>query len=127
MRSLLGITILFFILTHSFFVKAQNHKGLCKVEVDDVTAPVILKYLNYSVTFKNNSAKTVDGITWTAYYYNADDLIKKEESSFNATKLIDPIASGFTKTLVRSPNVKNASKVTIKIKKVHFFDGGTCD
>ncbi len=127
MKALNGLTILCFVVTQSFSALAQNHKGLCKVEVDDVTAPIVLKYLNYSVTFKNNASKTVDGITWTAYYYNADELIKKEESSFNATKLIDPIASGFTKTVVRTPRVKNASKVIIKIKKVHFFDGSTCD
>ena len=109
-------------------LKAQSHKGLCKVEVDDVTAPVVFKYLNYSVRFINKSNKTVDGIYWTAYFYdNSDRLIKQETSSFNSTKLIDPIASGFTKTLVRAPNVKNATKVIIKINRVHFFDGSECD
>ena len=82
MRALTGLTILFFVVTQSFSAHAQNHKGLCKVEVDDVTSPIVLKYLNCSVTFKNYASKTVDGITWIAYYYNADELIKKRRIFF---------------------------------------------
>jgi hypothetical protein len=107
---------------------AQSNKGMCKVEVNDISKVTGFGYLaGYSVEFKNNSKKTVDGIYWNVYYYNnANDLLFEDKSSFNSTSTIDPIAMGFTKTLVRSQSVKGASKVFIKITKVHFSDGTTC-
>ena len=109
-------------------INAQSNKGLCKVDVSDVSKATSFGYLlGYSVTFKNNSKKTVDGIYWNVYYYNnANDLLFEDKSSFNSTSTVDPIAMGFTKTLVRSQSVKGASKVFIKITKVHFSDGTTC-
>lgn len=110
-------------------INAQSNKGLCKVEVSDVSKVTSFGYLmGYSATFKNNSKKTVDGIYWDVYYYNNDnELLKKDNSSFNSTKIIDPIAAGFTKTLARSPRVKGASAVIVKITKVHFSDGTSCN
>jgi hypothetical protein len=110
-------------------INAQSNKGLCKVEVSDVSKVTSFGYLiGYSVTFKNNSKKTVDGIYWDVYYYNNDnELIKKDNSSFNSTKLIDPIAAGFTKTIARSPRIKGASVVVVKITKVHYSDGTSCN
>jgi len=98
------------------------------VDVSDVSRLTSFGYLiGYTVQFKNNTKKTVDGVYWTAYYYNNNnELIKKEESSFNSTNLIDPIASGFTKSVTRSPRIKDASKVIIKIDRIHFSDGGSC-
>ena len=107
---------------------AQSNKGMCKVEVNDISKVTGFGYLaGYSVEFINNSKKTVDGIYWNVYYYNnANDLLFEDKSSFNSTSTVDPIAMGFTKTLVRSQSVKGASKVFIKITKVHFSDGTTC-
>jgi hypothetical protein len=108
---------------------AQSNKGLCKVEVNDISKVTGFGYLGgYSVEFKNNSSKTVDGIYWNVYYYNnADDLLFEDESSFNSTSTVDPIAMGFKKTIVRTKRVKGASKVFVKITKVHFSDGTSCD
>ena len=106
-------------------INAQTNKGLCSVEVNDVSKAISFNYLlGYSVTFKNNSKKTVDGVYWNVYYYNnANELIESDNSSFNSTKIIDPIAPGFTKTLARSPRVKGSSVVIVKITKVHLTDG----
>jgi hypothetical protein len=72
--------------------------------------------------------KTVDGIWWKENFYNnANEFIKSQESSFNSTNLIESIAAGFTKSVVRSPRVKGASKVVIKITKVHYSDGSSCN
>ena len=108
---------------------SQSNKGLCKVEVQDVSKVTSFGYLlGYSVTFKNDTKKTIDGIYWNVYYYNnANELLKQDNSSFNSTKLIDPIATGFTKTLARTQKVKGASMVIIKISKVHFSDGTSCN
>ena len=106
----------------------QQNKGACKLEVSDVSKLISFGYLvGYTAEFKNNSSKTVDGIYWTTYYINNNgDYIKTESDSFNATDLVDPIQSGFKKSLVRAPRVKNASKLIIVINRVHFTDGTTC-
>ena len=108
------------------FYAIKNEK--CKVEVLDVSKAVSFGYLaGYTVEFKNNSTKVVDGIWWTVNYLNnANELIKKDEESFNSTNIIDPISSGFTKLIARTPRVKGASKVEIIITKVHFTDGSSC-
>lgn len=110
------------------FNYAQQNKGLCGVEVSDVSKTITFGYLvGYVVQFKNNTKKSVDGIYWTTNFYNnSGDFIKSEESSFNSTSLIDPIAAGFTKSLARAPNVKGASKAVIIINKVHYSDGTNC-
>ena len=110
------------------FSFSQTNTGLCKVEIADVSKLSSFGYLvGYSVQFKNNTKKSVDGIWWKVYYYNnANELIKTYESSFNSSNLVDPIASGFTKSIARSPRVKGALKVVIKIFKVHFSDGTIC-
>jgi hypothetical protein len=125
MRKIL-LLVSFIIFTTTAF--AQQNKGLCNIEVNDVSKITALGYLiGYTVQFKNNTTKTVDGVYWTAYYYNNDNkLIESEKSSFNSTNLIDPIAAGFSKSIARSPRVKGASIVLVVINKVHFSDGSSC-
>jgi hypothetical protein len=125
MRKIL-LLVSFIIFTTTAF--AQQNKGLCNIEVNDVSKITALGYLiGYTVQFKNNTSKTVDGVYWTAYYYNNDNkLIESEKSSFNSTNLIDPIAAGFSKSIARSPRVKGASIVLVVINKVHFSDGSSC-
>ena len=112
----------------SIYSYSQDSKGICKIEVTDISKLISFGYLvGYTAEFKNNSNKTVDGIYWTTYYINNNgDYIKTETDSFNASDLIDTIQSGFKKSLVRAPKIKNASKLIIVINKVHFTDGTTC-
>lgn len=122
----LFVFVIIILFGHS--INAQQNKGLCNVEINDVSKIVSFGYLvSYSVEFKNNTNKTVDGIYWNAYYYNnAGELVEQDKSSFNSTNIIEPIAMGFTKMLVRSPKIEGASKVFIKITKVHYSDGASC-
>lgn len=122
---------LFLVIVFSSFLQiasAQKSRGICGVEVNDVSRTTSFGYLvAYVVQFKNNTNRSVDGIYWRAQFYNNDgDFIESSESSFNSTNIIDPISSGFTKSLARAPRVKGASKVVIIIDKVHFTDGETC-
>ena len=125
MRKIL-LLVSFIIFTTTAF--APQNKGLCNIEVKDVSKITALGYLiGYTVQFKNSTTKTVDGVYWTAYYYNNDNkLIESEKASFNSTNLIDPIAAGFSKSIARSPRVKGASIVLVVINKVHFSDGSSC-
>ena len=120
------LLVTFIVFTTTAF--AQQNRGLCNIEVNDVSKITALGYLiGYTVQFKNNTTKTVDGVYWTAYYYNNDNkLIESEKSSFNSTNLIDPIAAGFSKSIARSPRVKGASIVLVVINKVHYSDGSSC-
>lgn len=125
MRKIL-LLVTFIVFTTTAF--AQQNRGLCNIEVNDVSKITALGYLiGYTVQFKNNTTKTVDGVYWTAYYYNNDNkLIESEKSSFNSTNLIDPIAAGFSKSIARSPRIKGASIVLVVINKVHYSDGSSC-
>jgi hypothetical protein len=125
MRQLLFVFLFGFICTATY---GQQSKGICKIEVSDISKLISFGYLvGYTAEFKNNSNKTVDGIYWTTYYINNNgDYIKVETDSFNASDLVDPIQSGFKKSLVRAPRIKNASKLIIVVNKVHFTDGSTC-
>lgn len=125
MKKYLFLT-LFFIIGNTVF--AQSNSSKCKCNVTDVTKVVSFGYLvGYNAIFKNTSTKTIDGVYWTEVYYNnAGDVIKQTTDSFNSTSLIDPIQSGFSRNIVRSPRVKGASKVILQIDKVHFTDGTTC-
>lgn len=124
MKTLINLLALFII---SSTVVAQPHKDKCKIEVEDVSVLTTFGYLNYTVKFINKSKSSVDGIYWTAKFYNnSGDLLKTEESSFNSGGLIDPIASGFSKSVARMPKVKGASKVRIEIDRVHFVIEGNC-
>lgn len=107
---------------------AQTNSSKCKCNVTDLTKVVSFGYLvGYNAIFKNTSTKTIDGVYWTEVYYNnAGDILKQAKDSFNSTSLIDPIQSGESRNIVRSPRVKGASKVIIQIDKVHFTDGTTC-
>ncbi len=117
--------LLLFVNINSF---SNSYSSKCKLTVVDVTKVVSFGYLvGYNLTLKNTSTKSIDGIYWTEIFYNnAGDLIEQSKSSFNSTSLIDPILSGVTKNIVRSPRIKGASKVVIQINKVHFTDGSTC-
>ena len=125
MKKLLGLLFFGLICNLTF---GQQNKGVCKIEVTDISKLISFGYLvGYTAEFKNNSNKTVDGIYWTTYYINNNgDYIKVESDSFNASDLVDPIQSGFKKSLVRAPRIKNASKLIIVVNKVHFTDGSTC-
>jgi len=122
------LLIILIISIFSNFTFGQSHTGRCNIGIKDVSQTTTFGYLiSYSVNFKNKSQKTVDFISWDAYYYNnANELLEKGKSYFNSTESIDPISSGFTKKIIRFTKINGASKVIIKITKVHFSDGTIC-
>lgn len=123
----ISLVILLLIVSINSF--SQRNSSKCKLTVVDVTKVVSFGYLvGYNLALKNTSTKSIDGVYWTEVFYNnAGDLIEQSKSSFNSTSVIDPILSGVTKNIVRSPRIKGASKVVIQIDKVHFTDGNTCN
>ena len=110
-------------------VHAQKNQGKCSVNVSDYGRTVTFGYLvAYYVEFKNDSKKSVDGIYYTTKFYNNEgDLISSKSESFNSSSMVDPIATGFTKKIARTPNIKGASKIAFVINRVHFTDGSSCE
>ena len=110
-------------------VQAQKNQGKCSVNVSDYGRTVTFGYLvAYYVEFKNDSKKTVDGIYFTTKFYNNEgDLMSSKSESFNSSSMVDPIATGFTKKIARTPNIKGASKIAFVINRVHFTDGSSCE
>jgi len=122
MKALLSIIAVLVVIQSS---KAQPHQSIKAIEVKEVNVLNSFGYLaGYSVTFKNNSAKTIDYIGWTTNYFdNSGRLIQSEHNAFNSDSLVDPIVSGFDKTLFRTPGIKGASKVQIVVLDAHSVDG----
>jgi hypothetical protein len=83
--------------------------------------------VGYYVSIANNSQKTVDGIEWTAYFYNNfDDLKGTKSGSWESGNFISPVEAGSNITDLEGAWVDGATKVFIKITRVHFSDGTSC-
>lgn len=122
------VLLILSLLTLSGVAFAQSNVGKCGVEIHDVSSITTFGYLSaYTVMFRNTNEKSVDGIYYTAVFYNNENReIERKEDSFNSSALVDPLAPGVVKSLVRSPRVKGASKLVIVVDRVHFTNGKTC-
>ena len=129
MRWLFKLVILSFLLTVSTGeLRAQTNKGKCGIVVADVSCVQLLGYLtSYAVTFKNNAERTADGIYFRVVFYNNEGRrISESEEAFNSSTWVDPIGPGTTKVIVRSPNIKGASKAVVVVDRAHFVNGESC-
>lgn len=104
------------------------HKGLCSIEPQKAYSQNILgKNVGYYVTVKNNSTKTVDALEWTANFYdNFDDWKGKKTGKWQSGNFTRPVEAGESITDLEGAWVDEATKVFIKITRVHFTDGTTC-
>ena len=109
------------------FVKTDipKHRGLAKISVLKAYSQNVLgKNIGYYVEFKNNASVKVDGLKWTALFYdNFDELKGKNNGEWSSGNFIKPIKVGGTTKDIESAWIKNASKVFIIINKVHFENG----
>ena len=109
-------------------LSAQSSKARCGIEVVDVSCVQLLGYLtSYGVTFKNTTERTIDGIYFRVVFYNNEGRrISESEEAFNSSTWVDPIGPGTTKVIVRSPNIKGASKAVVVVDRAHFVNGESC-
>lgn len=119
----LAVSLLFF----SFIKDVPKHKGLANVTVVKAYSQNVLgKNVGYYVEFKNNGKSEVDALKWKAYFYdNFDEYKGESEGTWSSGNFIQPIKSGKTTEDLEAAWIKDASKVVIKIQKVHFVDGKT--
>ncbi|MFM7683848.1 MAG: hypothetical protein ACKO7P_14070 [Bacteroidota bacterium] len=58
-----------------------SHKSLCSIDPQKAYLQNILgKNVGYYVNIKNNATHEVDGLEWTAYFYNDFDDLKGTKS-----------------------------------------------
>ena len=125
MKSILVLSVSLFLF--SFAKDAPKHKGLANVTVVKAYSQNVLgKNVGYYVEFKNNATSEVDALTWKAFFYdNFNEYKGESEGSWSSGNFITPIKPGKTTEDIETAWVKDASKVVIKIQKVHFVDGKT--
>jgi hypothetical protein len=109
----------------AFTKDVPKHQGLANVFVVKAYSQNVLgKNVGYFVEFKNNASSEVDALKWKAFFYdNFDDLKGETEGAWSSGNFISPIKKGETKEDIETAWVKAASKVYIKITRVHYVNG----
>jgi hypothetical protein len=52
-------------------LKAQSNNEKCGIKIEDIKSQNVLgRNIGYIVKLENNNDKTVDGIAWTAFFYD---------------------------------------------------------
>jgi len=104
---------------------AQSHSDYGSVKVvSAVTQNTFGFNVGYYAKFQNNSNKVVDGLKWTADFYdNFDELKGTREGQWQSGNFIDPISKGGSTQDLESVWVEGATKVFITLKTVHYTDG----
>jgi hypothetical protein len=125
MKILLVIVLIF----NATFSMAQNHESRCSLTiVKTFTQNTFGKNIGYYVDFKNNSGTSVDGIKWTARFYdNFGELKGKRDGQWQSGNFMSPIAPGDTGSDLEGVWVDDATKVFITINSVHYTNGTSCN
>jgi len=108
-----------------FFGIGQSHSDYGSVKVVSAATQNTFGFnVGYYVKFQNNSNKAVDGLKWTANFYdNFDEFKGTREGQWQSGNFSTPIPiGGFTQDL-ETAEVDGATKVFITIKLVHYTDG----
>jgi len=109
-------------------VLPPQHSGKCGLNpLKAYSQNVMGRNIGYFVEIKNETNKEVDALEWEAQFYDGfDELVKKEKGSWSSGNIIEPCKPyGVIKDL-KTVWVKKATKVFIKINRVHFTDGSSC-
>lgn len=92
-----------------------------QVKAEAKTQNVFGRNVGYYITMKNTGKKSVDGVKWTAYFYdNFGDLKGTREGQWQSGNIISPIEPGEDTEDLETVWVKGATKVKITITKVHY-------
>lgn len=121
------LTLLIFLNLHNPLQKL-THSGKCGVTPDKAYSQNVLgRNVGYYVEIKNESEKEFDAIEWEAFFYdNFDELLETRPGSWSSGNIIKPCKPQETLKDLDMVWVKKATKVIIKIRRVHFTDGTTC-
>lgn len=118
------------LILHLFFLfgGGPGHSGKCGINPENAYSQNIMgRNVGYYVEIKNESSKQLDAIEWEAQFYNNfDEFIEKKSGSWSSGNIIKPVKPGEVLKDLKMVWVKNATKVFIKVNRVHFTDGSSC-
>lgn len=91
------------------------------------TESIAGKNIGFYVLFQNNSQFTVDAVEYNVKFYNTfGDLIASKDFSWQSSDIDSPFGPNETTWNLRKSWIDGASKIKIKIRRVHFTNGKTC-
>ena len=104
------------------------HTGKCGVNPQKAYSQNLLgRNVGYYVEIKNETDKEVDALEWEASFYNNfNELLEKRNGSWSSGNIIKPCKPDAVVKTLATVWVKKATKVFIKINRVHFTDGSSC-
>lgn len=108
-----------------FFCIGQSHSDYGSVKVVSAVTQNIFGFnVGYYAKFQNNSDKAVDGLKWTANFYdNFDEFKGTREGQWQSGNFTAPMSIGGITQDLETVEVEAATKVFITIKLVHYIDG----
>ena len=118
-----------FFLLNMLFVPFLKKDASCLVEVVESYSQNILgKNIGYYVKLQNNSGKSVDAVEWKATFYNNFNEVKGvRDGDCSSGNIISPVENGEQFRALEGVWVDGATKIDIKITRVHFTDGTSCN
>ena len=105
-----------------------SHSGKCGIRPEKAYSQNVMgRNVGYYVEIKNESQKELDAIEWEAFFYdNFDELLETRTGNWSSGNIIKPCKPGETLKDLDMVWVKKATKVFIKVGRVHFTDGSVC-
>ena len=105
-----------------------GHTGKCGVNpINAYSQNVLGRNVGYYVEIKNETSKDFDAIEWEAHFYdNFDEFLEKKSGSWSSGNIIQPVKPDEVLKDLKMVWVKKATKVYIKVNRVHFTDGSSC-
>ena len=106
--------------------KYCNSCGLTVVKC--YTQSVLGVNVGYYVKFRNKSGKTIDAVEWKANFYNNfEDYIGTRKGEWASGNFVSPIENEETFKDLEGVWVEGATKIKIKVTRVHYTDGSSCN
>ena len=106
--------------------KYSNSCGLTVLK--SYTQSVLGVNVGYYVKFHNKSGNAIDAVEWKANFYNNfEDYMGTREGEWSSGNFVSPIENEETFKDLEGVWVEGATKIKIKVTRVHYTDGSSCN
>lgn len=107
----------------------EKYCNSCGLTVEkSYTQSVLGVNVGYYVEFHNKSGKTIDAVEWNANFYNNfEDYIGTRKGEWSSGNFVSPIENEETFKDLEGVWVEGATKIKIKVTRVHYTDGSSCN
>jgi len=107
----------------------EKYCNSCGLTVEkSYTQSVLGVNVGYYVEFHNKSGKTIDAVEWNANFYNNfEDYIGTRKGEWSSGNFVSPIENEETFKDLEGVWVEGATKIKIKVTRVHYTDGSSCE